>query len=65
MVATVGRRPERDAKAIASTTSLMPYPVPTEIEGRLRQHVSELEDAAERGVTRIMDLLASVAEGEE
>ncbi len=56
---------ERDAKAIASTTSLMPYPVPTEIERRLRQHVSELEDAAERGVTRIMDLLALVAEGEE
>jgi hypothetical protein len=56
---------ERDAKAIASATSLMPSPVPTEVERRLRQHVSELEDAAERGVTRIMDLLALVSEGEE
>ena len=55
----------RDAKAIASTTSLMPHSVPPEVEQQLGQYVSELEDAAEQGVTRIMDLLVSVSEGEE
>jgi hypothetical protein len=56
---------ERDARAITSTTSLMPCPVPPEVEKRLGQHVSELEDAAEQGATRIMDLLVPVSEGEE
>jgi hypothetical protein len=56
---------ERDAKAIASTKSLMPFPIPVEVEKRLGAHIFEVEDTAEQEVARIMDLLALVSAGEE
>jgi hypothetical protein len=55
----------RDAKAIASTTSLMPSQVPPQAAVRLAQYTAELKDAAEQGVTRIKELQVSFAEGEE
>jgi hypothetical protein len=55
---------ERDTKAVASTASLMPDPIPLKADQRLKRLNAELNDAAERGVSRIMQQLVSVSEGE-
>jgi hypothetical protein len=53
----------RDARAIASTASLMPEPVPSEAKQRLAEYIADLHNAAQQGGARMVRQLELAPEG--
>jgi hypothetical protein len=56
---------ERDVKAIASTASLMPDPVPFEAEQQLALHIAQIKEATQKGIDLVTQRPSSASRGGE